>query len=178
MRKKAIITIIIFALAAAGFYFIAKTDKIGVKEGGQKTNFSGGTESAEEDARAVGFGAGHTAVVYKSQSCGCCVGYVKELKKNGFDVEVEIVDDMSAVKEKYNIPADKQSCHTIVISGYFIEGHVPMEALKKLLTEKPEIDGIGLPRMPAGTPGMSGQKKSPYEVYQSVDGVFSEFLTI
>jgi len=174
MRKN-IVFFIVFILLAGGIYFLTKdaknenADKIA-----ENPNFADETSVAGKR----GFGAGEKMTVYKSQNCGCCVGYVAALEENGFDVEVNIVDDMSAIKSKYKIPADKQSCHTVIFGDYFIEGHVPMEAIEKLMREKPEIDGIGLPRMPAGTPGMSGQKREPYEVYQSVDGEFSEFLTI
>ncbi len=116
--------------------------------------------------------------LYKSPNCGCCVGYAEELTRQGFEIEIIATDDMDAVKEKYNIPDDKQSCHTVIIDNYFIEGHVPIEAVNKLLEERPEIEGIGLPRMPAGTPGMPGQKQEPYEIYKSINGEFLEYLTI
>lgn len=124
------------------------------------------------------FGAGQKATLYKDPNCGCCVGYADELKKQGFDVETISTKDMATIKNKHNLPADKQSCHTIEIAGYVIEGHVPLEAVEKLLTEKPEIDGIGLPRMPSGTPGMPGPKRGPYEVYQIKSGEFSNYVTI
>jgi hypothetical protein len=116
--------------------------------------------------------------LYKSPTCNCCELYADELKKQGYDVEVIATDDVNSVKEKYNIPYDRQSCHTTVVDDYYIEGHVPMEAVKKLLEERPEIDGIGLPGMPIGTPGMPGEKTAPYEIYKSIDGKFLEYLTI
>ncbi len=116
--------------------------------------------------------------LYKSPYCNCCELYADELKKQGYDVEVIATEDMNPVKEKYNIPDDRQSCHTTVVDDYYIEGHVPMEAVKKLLEERPEIDGIGLPGMPIGTPGMPGEKTAPYEIYKSIDGKFLEYLTI
>jgi hypothetical protein len=116
--------------------------------------------------------------LYKSATCNCCELYAGEMKKQGYDVEVIPTDDMNAVKEKYNIPYDRQSCHTTIVDDYYIEGHVPMEAVKKLLDERPAIDGIGLPGMPIGTPGMPGEKTAPYEIYQSVDGKFLKYLTI
>jgi hypothetical protein len=71
-----------------------------------------------------------------------------------------------------------QSCHTTIIGKYFIEGHVPLEAINKLLKEQPSIDGIALPGMPIGTPGMPGKKEEPYVIYQLIDGKFSVFMTI
>lgn len=122
----------------------------------------------------------HKATVYRSLSCGCCLGYIAELKKQGFTVDVKSLreQDMDPIKKQYGIPEDKQSCHTTVIGEYVIEGHVPMEAIEKLLTEKPNIDGIGLPGMPIGTPGMPGVKQTSYEVYQKNRDNFSPFMTL
>ena len=71
-----------------------------------------------------------------------------------------------------------QSCHTTILGKYFIEGHVPLEAINKLLKEQPDIDGIALPGMPIGTPGMPGEKEEPYVIYQLIDGKPSVFMTI
>jgi hypothetical protein len=116
--------------------------------------------------------------VFKTPNCGCCQGYADEMKKQGFEVEVIAINDIDIIKDKYKIPADKQSCHTTVVGNYFIEGHVPVAVVKKLLKEKPVIDGIGLPGMPIGTPGMPGIKTEPYKVYQSKDGKFSEYIVL
>ncbi len=116
--------------------------------------------------------------VYKSPNCGCCVGYVSELEKSGYEVKTINVEDMSTIKQKYNIPANMQSCHTAVVEGYFVEGHVPIEAVEKLLTERPAIEGIALPKMPAGSPGMPGVKSEPFKIYSLVDGKSSEFMII
>ncbi len=121
---------------------------------------------------------GQKITVYKSPQCGCCVGYVGELEKEGFDVEMIVVEDMSMIKTEYNIPREMESCHTSIIGGYFIEGHMPISVVKDLLLEKPEIDGIALPNMPAGTPGMPGIKTKPWEIYKLVDGEFSSYLTL
>jgi hypothetical protein len=116
--------------------------------------------------------------IFKSPNCGCCVGHAAELKKNDFSVNTMPTNDMKAIKQKYNIPSDMGSCHTTIIEGYVVEGHVPMEAIEKLLIEKPEIDGIALPRMPSGTPGMPGPKKEPWIIYALKDGISSEFMVI
>lgn len=121
---------------------------------------------------------GYKAKVFKSPTCGCCAGYAAELKKYGFDVETRDTMDMGSIKQKYNIPRDMESCHTTVIGNYFIEGHVPIEAVEKLLEEKPDIDGIALPGMPAGSPGMPGAKKVPFKIYALSNGEVSEFMTI
>ena len=122
--------------------------------------------------------SGQKITVYKSEFCGCCGGYVAELEKNGFDVEVIKTEDLATIKEKYNVPKDMQSCHTAVIGDYFIEGHVPLQAVEKLLDEKPEIDGIALPNMPAGAPGMPGSKKGTWMINSVTDGKSKEFMKI
>jgi hypothetical protein len=116
--------------------------------------------------------------VFKTPSCGCCNGYVLFLEKEKFKVKQTDMRSLQTVKQKYNIPLEMQSCHTTIIGEYFIEGHVPYEAINKLLKEQPDIDGIALPGMPIGTPGMPGEKDEPYVIYQLIDGKSSVFMTI
>ena len=116
--------------------------------------------------------------VFKTPSCGCCYGYVLFLEKEKFNVKQTDMRSLHSIKQKYNIPLEMQSCHTTVVGRYFIEGHVPLEAVNKLLKEQPDIDGIALPGMPIGTPGMPGKKEEPYIIYQLIDGKFSIFMTI
>ena len=116
--------------------------------------------------------------VFKTPSCGCCYGYVLFLEKEKFNVKQTDMRSLHSIKQKYNIPLEMQSCHTTVVGRYFIEGHVPLEAVNKLLKEQPDIDGIALPGMPIGTPGMPGKKEEPYVIYQLIDGKFSIFMTI
>ena len=79
---------------------------------------------------------------------------------------------------KHNIPSELESCHTTEVAGYFVEGHVPVEAIDKLLEEKPDIDGIALPGMPAGSPGMGGLKTEDFVIYALKDGEASVFMTL
>ena len=116
--------------------------------------------------------------VFKTPSCGCCYGYVLYLEKEKFNVKQTDMRSLHSIKQKYNIPLEMQSCHTTIIGKYFIEGHVPLEAVNKLFKEQPNIDGIALPGMPIGTPGMPGKKEEPFVVYQLIDGKFSIFMTI
>ena len=116
--------------------------------------------------------------VFKSPSCGCCNGYVLFLEKENFKVKQTDLESIHTIKQKYAIPLEMQSCHTTIIDNYFIEGHVPLEAINKLLKERPDIDGLALPGMPIGTPGMPGDKEEPYVIYQLIDGNFSVFMTI
>lgn len=110
------------------------------------------------------------ATVYKSPECGCCAGYVDHLQKNGFAVDVKNPADLTVVKRLAGVPPALESCHTTMIEGYVVEGHVPMHTLNRLLTEKPKIRGIALPGMPEGSPGMSGQKKEPFTIYELSSG--------
>ncbi len=116
--------------------------------------------------------------VFKTPSCGCCYGYVLFLEKEKFKVKQTDMRSLHTIKQKYNIPVEMQSCHTTIMGKYFIEGHVPFEAVNKLLKEQPDIDGIALPGMPIGTPGMPGDKDEPYVIYQLKDGESSVFMTI
>ena len=116
--------------------------------------------------------------VFKTPSCGCCYGYVLFLEKEKFNVKQTDMRSLHSIKKKYNIPLEMQSCHTTIMGKYFIEGHVPLQAVNKLLKEQPDIDGIALPGMPIGTPGMPGEKEEPYVIYQLIDGKYSVFMTI
>jgi hypothetical protein len=104
--------------------------------------------------------------VHKSESCGCCKLWVERLRDAGFTVEVRDEDNLSAVKQRVGIPFGMGSCHTAEVEGYFVEGHVPVEDIKRLLRERPDAKGLTVPGMPAGSPGMevpSGEVQ-PYEV--------------
>ena len=116
--------------------------------------------------------------VFKTPSCGCCYGYVLFLEEEKFKVKQTDMRSLHTIKQKYNIPVEMQSCHTTIMGKYFIEGHVPFEAVEKLLKEQPDIDGIALPGMPIGTPGMPGDKDEPYVIYQLKDGKSSIFMKI
>ncbi len=113
---------------------------------------------------------GEHIVVFKSQTCGCCTNYVSELRSQGFDVEVVPTQDMNEVKQRFNIPSSMESCHTSVIGGYFVEGHVPVGAIRELIAEQPAVSGIALPGMPSGSPGMPGQKLAPFRLYSLTNG--------
>ena len=101
--------------------------------------------------------------VYKSATCGCCSKWVEHMQANGFDVKAINVDDIDKVKRERGVPADATSCHTAIVNGYIVEGHVPADAVLKVLKEKPAIAGIAVPGMPMGSPGMEipgGQKEA------------------
>ena len=116
--------------------------------------------------------------VFKTPSCGCCFGYILFLKEEEYEIKETNMGSLHNIKKKYNIPMEMQSCHTTILGKYFIEGHVPIEAINKLLKEQPKIDGLALPGMPIGTPGMPGEKEEPYIIYQLIDGKSSVFMKI
>ena len=105
-------------------------------------------------------------VVTKSPTCGCCKGWVEHMRKSGFTVEVHDVLNLDPVKTRVGVPAGKGSCHTAEVGGYFVEGHVPAEDIKRLLAEKPAAKGLVLPGMPLGSPGMElpDGRTQPYTV--------------
>jgi len=112
----------------------------------------------------VALAAGESMVVYKDPNCGCCHAWADAMKKAGYLVTAENVDDLDAVKKRFAVPADLQGCHTAVVAGYYIEGHVPLDAVTRLLTEKPEIAGLAVPGMPAGSLGMGDDPRATYDV--------------
>ena len=128
---------------------------------------------AERDGQASA-----VVTLYSSPTCGCCHEYEKYLEENGFEVEPISTDDLTEIKDNLSIPTDMQSCHTVTIEGYFVEGHVPVKAIRKLLEEQPRIDGIALPGMPSGSPGMGGEKTEPFVIYSITDGEVEEFVTL
>lgn len=104
-------------------------------------------------------------VVYKSPTCGCCGQWVTYMRNNGYTVEVHDQDDVTPIKTASGVPQALQSCHTAQIGGYVVEGHVPVEAIRRMLRERPQIAGIAVGGMVAGTPGMEmGNQKQPYDV--------------
>jgi len=93
-------------------------------------------------------------VSYRSASCDCCKKWINHLRENGLEVVDNIVEDVSVIKNQYQIPNNLRSCHSAQIDNYTIEGHVPIESINKLFREKPNINGIAVPGMPLGSPGM------------------------
>ena len=105
-------------------------------------------------------------VVYKSPTCGCCSGWIDHIRAAGFRVIARDTSDVGAVKRRLGVLPTLQSCHTAVIAGYVVEGHVPADAIQRLLEERPQIAGIAVPGMPAGSPGM--ESATPYVHYDVI----------
>lgn len=105
------------------------------------------------------------ARVFRAPDCGCCGAWVAHLRDHGFAVEVVTTDDMQGVKDRQAVPAPLRSCHTALIDGYVIEGHVPATDISALLAQRPRAAGLAVPGMPAGSPGMEmGGRRDPYDV--------------
>lgn len=106
--------------------------------------------------------------VYKSPTCGCCNDWIKHLQANGFTVKATNVPDSRFMRARFGMPSKFASCHTALVGGYVIEGHVPAREIKRLLREKPDALGIAVPGMPVGSPGMDGPEYrgvvDPYDV--------------
>ncbi|MFO1103913.1 MAG: DUF411 domain-containing protein [Methylocystis sp.] len=105
------------------------------------------------------------AVVHKSPTCGCCGAWTARLRDAGYVVEEIVEADMQAVKKRLGVPERLASCHTAEIDGYVVEGHVPPQAVARLLQERPKAIGLAAPGMPAGSPGMEGGEPEVYRIY-------------
>ena len=104
-------------------------------------------------------------VVHRSPTCSCCGKWVEHLKQNNFNVKDIVTEDVQSVKDQYGVGKDLASCHTAIVEGYVVEGHVPANDIKTLIKNKPKIVGITVPGMPSGTPGMEmGGKKDAFDI--------------
>ena len=162
MKKKTIIwTTIILAIVVVGIFAI---------------NASKGKASSFENVKSF---QGEMKL-YKSGSCGCCDIYSNYFRNRGNSkTEVINMESIDSIKQEYEVPSEMESCHTTIIEDYFVEGHIPLEAVEKLLKEKPDIKGIAMPGMPSGSPGMPGTKKGDFVVYKvNNDGSYDEFVRI
>ena len=117
------------------------------------------------------------ALIYKNPQCGCCEDYADYLRANDYDVTVKPTHELSALSREHGLSEAYQGCHLALIDGYFVSGHVPVTLIEKLLTERPSIDGITLPGMPQGSPGMSGTKRETWTIFAIDDGDPTVFAT-
>ena len=121
---------------------------------------------------------GITIKLHKSPTCGCCGLYADYLVQQGYSVDIQQTADMTLVKENLAVPYELESCHTSEIDGYVVEGHVPEQAINKLLTDRPDIKGIGMAGMPSGSPGMPGPKED-FEIFTIThEGVKGELFIV
>jgi hypothetical protein len=102
--------------------------------------------------------------VYKDSSCGCCKNWIAHLIKHGYRVDAKDSPDMTEIKRTLGVPTGLTACHTAMVNGYLIEGHVPAADIDRLLAQKPKVAGLAVPGMPAGSPGMEGASAQRYQV--------------
>lgn len=121
---------------------------------------------------------GRAIKIYKSPYCGCCGAWTKILAGAGYDPEVIKTEDLAPVKRRAGVPANLETCHTAFVDGYVVEGHVPVEAIERMLAERPAIVGIAVPGMPVGSPGMPGSDPEPFSVIAfAADGRQSVYMS-
>ena len=108
--------------------------------------------------------AADTIAVYKDANCGCCGKWVEHMRAAGFDPKVVETPKMNSIKAQFGVPMELRSCHTSVIGGYVIEGHVPAGDVRRLLAQRPKVKGLAAPGMPAGSPGMDVPNAPAYDV--------------
>ena len=117
------------------------------------------------DQATESYSGNKNITVYRSPSCGCCGVWIEHMKKHGFQITDIKTDDMAAIKQQHNVPENLASCHTAIIDGYVLEGHIPADDIKRFLTKKPNVVGLTVPGMPIGTPGMESRNiKQPFAV--------------
>ena len=104
------------------------------------------------------------AVMYKNSGCQCCDKWATYMGRYGYNISIQPVSNMPEIKDEYHIPKDMESCHTTLIDGYSVEGHVPVKDINRLLNERPDAVGISAPGMPASSPGMDVSSE-PYDTY-------------
>ena len=122
--------------------------------------------AADNSRKEVSDETGKAITVYKSPTCGCCTMWEQHLTTAGFKVTSKTTDNMAEIRKQYGVPEKMQSCHTGVIKGYVIEGHVPAGDIEKLLKTRPDVVGLAAPGMPPKSPGMQpeGENPSDYDV--------------
>jgi len=119
-------------------------------------------------ARAETPDSDNQIMVFKTPWCGCCQAWVEAMEKAGYSVETTDMEDLTAIKKQAGVPGGLEACHTATIGGerkYVLEGHVPIEAVEKLMTERPDIRGVSTPGMPMGSLGMGDDSEADYAVY-------------
>lgn len=125
-----------------------------------ETNSSQDTETVETEL----YDGEITLTMYHGEGCMCCVRWADYLEKNGVTVKDELLDDPHSIKNEMNIPPRLRSCHTAIVDGYVVEGHVPVEDIRRMLAERPDAIGISAPGMPANAPGMDQPVDREYQV--------------
>ena len=116
------------------------------------------------------FAAPIPVTLYKNPQCSCCEAYADYLRQNGFTVDVVPSNDLGTMARDYNVPEALDGCHISLIEGYVVIGHMPVDAIRKLLSKHPKLIGISIPGMPTGMPGMPGPRSEPIAIYEIAAG--------
>lgn len=124
--------------------------------------------------------AGESVRLYKTPNCGCCEEYADYLRDNGFEVEVIPTHDLSGIKAGQGVPENLAGCHTSLIEDYVFEGHIPVDSVRRVLDDRPDIEGISVPGMPVGSPGMGIERglDEPLRVYDLDGGIYATYQRI
>ena len=113
----------------------------------------------------AGTAVAQTMRVAKSPHCGCCTAWIDHIRRAGFQVQIVNAEDVTPIARQLGVPDNLRSCHTAVVNGYVIEGHVPAADIRRLLAQRPAATGLAVPGMPIGSPGMEqGNRRQPYNV--------------
>lgn len=114
--------------------------------------------------------------VYKDPNCGCCHEWAKAMAEAGYSVDLHNTDDLAAVKARLRVPAEMEGCHSAAVEEYYLEGHVPLEAVQRLLRERPPVRGLAVPGMPSGSLGMGVDPAAVYDVYAIPSGTGAPYV--
>lgn len=158
--RKSLILLAVAAVILVGVLF--------TRRGAEPTGEAALTAEAGEQVAAAPVAAavtpGTEMVVYKTPTCGCCELWIDHADAAGFTVVTKDVTDLRPLKAEHGVTPELSSCHTALVEGYVIEGHVPADVIAKMLDERPDIRGLAVPGMPIGSPGMEGGTPEPYDV--------------
>ena len=157
--------------------FLRSTGVLAVAGGGAAVLAAcGGSGSERTQASAPANGTAVT--LYRQEGCSCCATYADYLRENGYAVDMNTVEDLEPIRERYGIPEAGVGCHTSVVDGYVVEGHVPVEAIDRLLLERPAVDGISVVGMPGNSPGMGDPNGEPLDVLSFRGGRVADYMSV
>ena len=122
-------------------------------------------------------GTGVALAMFASPSCACCGSHAAYLEENGYVVDLQRTEELDAMRADLGVPEEAAGCHLAQVDGYVVEGHVPVAAIDRLRAEKPDVDGIALPGMPSGSPGMGDDPDATFDIVAFKDGSLSPFMT-
>lgn len=157
--------------------FLSRAGLLVIAAAGAPVLAACGGSGAERTQRSAS-AAGRAVTLYRQEGCSCCATYRDYLGENGFTVDMKTVDDLEPVRQRYGIPDEAVGCHTSTVDGYIVEGHVPIEAIERVLSERPELDGISVVGMPANAPGMGEPNGQPLEILSFGNGRVGDYMSV